>query len=125
MDRVQWVLRHYDASASALDTDAFVRGLAPDVRMTRGLTTMTGRDEIRRAVERMRAAQGLLSMRHDIVGLWEPEPGVVIAEAVVTYRHETHSPRPVPVVTVFRWRGDEVADIRIYMDSSQVSGTSS
>ncbi|MGW1786991.1 nuclear transport factor 2 family protein [Streptomyces sp. NPDC002143] len=124
MDRVQWVLRHYDASASALDADAFVRGLAPDVRMTRGLTAMTGRGEIRRAVERMRD-QGLLSIRHDIVGLWEPEPGVVIAEAVVTYRHETYSTRPVPVVTVFRWRGDEVADIRIHMDSSQVSDTSS
>ncbi|MEU6371535.1 hypothetical protein [Streptomyces sp. NPDC046909] len=116
MDRLEWVRRHYAESAVALDPDAFVEGLGKNVRMSRGAAVIVGRDEIRDAVERMRAA-GLLAIRHDVSGLWEPEPGVVIAEATVTYQYETEVTPAAPVVSVFRWEADEVVDLRVYMDS--------
>lgn len=115
MDRLEWVRRHYAEAAVALDPEGFVNGLSDDVRMCRGTSSVLGREQIRRTVEDLRVA-GLLSIRHDIAGLWEPEPGVVIAEATVTYNYETESTPAAPVVTVFRWRGDEVADVRVYMD---------
>jgi hypothetical protein len=118
MDHLEWVRRHYAESAVVLDPDAFVEGLGEDVRMSRGAAIIVGREEIRKAVEKMRAA-GLLSIRHDISGLWEPEPGVVIAEATVTYRYVSEVTPAAPVVSVFRWRGDEVVDLRVYMDSAR------
>ncbi|MEV0637647.1 hypothetical protein AB0I77_22350 [Streptomyces sp. NPDC050619] len=118
MDRLEWVRRHYAESALALDPDAFVEGLGKDVRMSRGAAVIVGRHAIREAVEKMRAA-GLLAVRHDISGLWEPEPGVVVAEATVMYQYETEVTPAVPVVSVFRWQGDEVVDLRVYMDSAR------
>ncbi|WP_460072952.1 nuclear transport factor 2 family protein [Streptomyces sp. YKOK-I1] len=118
MDHLEWVRRHYAESAVALDPDAFVEGLGADVRMSRGAAVIVGREEIRKAVEAMRTG-GLLSIRHDIRGLWEPEPGVVIAEATVTYRYGSEVTAAAPVVSVFRWRGDEVVDLRVYMDSAR------
>ncbi|MEV5843557.1 nuclear transport factor 2 family protein [Streptomyces sp. NPDC051985] len=118
MDRLGWVRRHYAESAEALDPDAFVEGLSDDVRMSRGTAVIVGREEVRKAVEQMGAA-GLFAIRHDISGLWEPEPGVVIAEASVTYRFETEETPAVPVMSVFRWRGEEVADLRVYMDGAR------
>jgi hypothetical protein len=122
MDRLQWVRRHYAESAVALDPDAFVAGLGDDVEVSRGTMIITGREAVRRNVEQLRAG-GLLSMRHDIGGLWEPEPGVVIVEATVTYHYKTHSTPVLPVVTVFRWQEDEVVSIRVYMDSARPAET--
>ncbi|MEU6198544.1 nuclear transport factor 2 family protein [Streptomyces sp. NPDC047061] len=118
MDHLEWVRRHYAESAVALDSEAFVEGLGEDVRMSRGVTVVVGREEIRKAFAQMQTA-GLQAIKHDIAGLWEPEPGVVIAEATVAYEYTTGATPAVPVVSVFRWDGDEVVDIRVYMDSAQ------
>ncbi len=117
VERKKWVLRHYTKGSDVLDAEVFAEGLSEDVRIVTGQGEASGLDEARAALERLRAA-GVLAMRHDIQALWEPEPGVVVVEATVTYSLDVGALSPLPVVTIFRWRGAEVSDVRVYMDST-------
>jgi hypothetical protein len=54
-------------------------------------------------------------VHHDLVERWKID-GTGIVEAKVTYTRADETQVTVPVVTIYRERGEEIHDYRIYID---------
>lgn len=59
--------------------------------------------------------QDLNGVKHDLVEQWTID-ATTIVEASVTYTRRDDSQVTVPVVTIYRERGGEIHDYRIYID---------
>jgi ketosteroid isomerase-like protein len=102
------------ADIDSMEPDRFAAHLAEDVTMRFGnADPIQGRDVVRDAWATF--CQDLNGVHHDLVEQWRIE-GTTIAEAKVTYTRGDESQVTVPVVTIYRERGDEIHDYRIYID---------
>lgn len=117
-EREAWVRSRYLHAEHDLSPSSFVDGLSPDVSFALGALRVVGRLAVLGAVESM-MGDGLTAIAHNVVAVWVPEPDIAIVEATVRYTYlDGTSTHPVPVASIFRWHGDEVIDVRIFMDAA-------
>lgn len=103
------------ALVDAMDLDGYVALYTDDGRFTFGNgPTAVGPEAVRAGLAGFYAT--VAGMRHEFVGKWWPQPDVGITEARVTYTRPDSSAVTLPVMTIYRLRGDRAADVRVYMD---------
>jgi len=102
------------ADIDSMEPDRFARHLAPGATMRFGnAPPVEGRDAIREAWASF--CETLAGVSHDVVEQWRAG-GATIVEANVTYTRQDHSTVTVPVVTIYRARGELIDDYRIFID---------
>jgi limonene-1,2-epoxide hydrolase len=102
------------ADIDSMEPDRFAAHLAEDVTMRFGnADPIHGREAVRDAWATF--CRDLNGVHHDVVDRWSID-GTGIVEARVTYTRGDDSQVTVPVVTIYRERGDEIHDYRIYID---------
>ena len=98
----------------SMEPERFAAHLAEDVTMRFGNSEpIHGRGPVRDAWATF--CQDLNGVHHDLVEQWTVD-GTTIVEAQVTYTRGDDSEVTVPVVTIYRERGGEINDYRIYID---------
>ena len=98
----------------SMDPERFAAHLAQDVTLRFGnADPIYGRDAARNAWAAF--CQDLKGVKHDLVEQWTIDD-TTIAEAMVTYTRDDDSQVTVPVATIYRERGGEINDYRIYID---------
>jgi limonene-1,2-epoxide hydrolase len=98
----------------SMEPDRFAAHLAKDVTMRFGnAEPIHGRDAAREAWAAF--CQNIKGVGHDLVAQWTVEDATIV-EANVTYTRHDNSEVTVPVVTIYRERGGEINDYRIYID---------
>ena len=103
------------ALVDAMDLDGYVALYTDDGRFTFGNgPTAAGRDAVRAGLAGFYAT--IAGMRHELLDRWWPQPDVGITEARVTYTRPDATTVTLPVVTIYRLRGGQAADVRVYMD---------
>jgi len=109
------------------DAAGFARWLTPDAQFRFGnnAPSLTGADVIRLAAAGFFAAIG--SSRHRLRHTWGAALGAATSTAAcegeVTYVRHDGSTLTVPFVDVLELRGDKIASYRIYIDNSQLFGS--
>lgn len=102
------------ADIDSMEPERFASHLANDVTMRFGnADPIRGRDAVRTAWANFCA--NLSGVHHDVVEQWTID-ATTIVEAEVTYTRGDDSKVTVPVVTIYRQRGGEINDYRIYID---------
>ncbi len=97
-----------------MEPERFAAHLAEDVTMRFGnAEPIRGKDAVRDAWAAFCAE--LRGVRHEMVGRWRVDEATIV-EATVTYTRRDSSQVTVPVVTIYRERGDRIHDYRIYVD---------
>src|ERR671913_44069 len=108
--------RHADLfkDIDSMDPDAFTRHLSDDVRFTFGNSdTVIGRDNVRDVWAGF--CDGIAGVHHDVIEQFE-QGSTTIVESTVTYTRKDASTISLPVVTIYRGKGDLIDDYRIFMD---------
>jgi limonene-1,2-epoxide hydrolase len=102
------------ADIDSMEPDRFAAHLSEDVTMRFGNgEPIHGREAVRDAWATF--CRDLNGVHHDLVEQWHiDDTGIV--EARVTYTRGDDSQVTVPVVTIYRERGEEIDDYRIYID---------
>ena len=98
--------------------ERFTAHLADDVRMRFGnADPVSGRA----AVHDVWAGfcTSVAGVRHDVVEQWDEGPATIV-EADVTYTRLDGSTVTVPVVTIYRSRGERIDDYRVFIDLAPV-----
>lgn len=102
------------ADIDSMDPDRFAAHLAGDVTMHFGnAEPIHGRAAVRDAWASF--CEGVSGVHHDVVEQWVTGSATIV-EAKVTYTRPDGSRVTVPVVTIYRERGGEIADYRIFID---------
>lgn len=102
------------ADIDSMEPERFVAHLAEDVTMRFGnAEPIVGRDAVRDAWAVF--CKELKGVRHELVDRWNVDETTIV-EATVTYTRRDDSRVTVPVVTVYRERGGQINDYRIYID---------
>ena len=102
------------ADIDSMEPDRFAAHLADDVTMHFGnAEPIHGRQAARDAWAGF--CRDLHGVHHDVVEQWRID-GTAIVEAQVTYTRGDDSTVTVPVVTIYRERGEGIHDYRIYID---------
>ncbi len=86
--------------------DALFRIGNPDARV--------GRQEIWHSV--VAFCRQVKLIQHDIKQMWEPEENVAILDMEVTYRRLDNRVVTLPVMDFFRFKGNLIQELRIFMD---------
>ncbi len=98
----------------SMDPDRYARHLSDDVVMRFGNgAPVVGRAAVRDAWAAFCA--DLHGVRHDVVERWNAGKATIV-EARVTYTRADASTVTVPVVTIYRARGELIDDYRIFID---------
>src|SRR5947209_2824077 len=98
----------------SMEPERFAAHLAQDVTMRFGnAEPILGRDAVRDAWGSF--CQDLKAVKHDLVEQWTIKDATIV-EATVTYTRHDDSHVAVPVATIYRERGGEINDYRIYID---------
>ena len=98
----------------SMDPERFAAHLAQDVTMRFGnAQPIHGRDAVRDAWAAF--CQDLNGVKHHLLERWTVDDTTIV-EARVTYTRRNDSEVSVPVVTIYRERGGEIDDYRIYID---------
>lgn len=119
MSARHWVLDMYE-DADSLDPERAMKWLTPDVVQRMGSNPPTvGIEQAREGYEHMLGAMS--SMKHLFIGIWDTEPGVTVAEAMVSYHRKSGTTVRLPATTILRHRDGKVYDLRIYMDPSPLA----
>jgi ketosteroid isomerase-like protein len=102
------------ADIDSMEPERFAAHLAEDVTMRFGnAEPIHGREAVRDAWAAFCA--DLAGVRHDVIATWTIDDATIV-EATVTYTRQDGSQVPVPVVTIYRERGAEINDYRIFID---------
>ena len=102
------------ADIDSMEPDRFARHLSSDATMRFGnAEPVHGRDAIRDAWASF--CETLDGVHHDVVEQWDVGDGGIV-EASVTYTRKDGSRVTVPVVTIYRARGELIDDYRIFID---------
>ena len=100
----------------ARDADAFVRWLTDDVVFQYGnWPAAEGRDATREVVAQFFA--GIAGLAHELTGFWECGD-VTVCRLSVTYTRQDGRRLTLPAANILRYRGEQICDYRIYIDSS-------
>lgn len=106
------------ADIDSLEPDRFAAHLAKDAVMRFGnAEPVRGRAAVRDAWAAFCATVD--AVHDDVVARWDVE-GATIVEADVTYTRTDGHRVPVPVVTIYRARGDLIDDYRVFIDLAPV-----
>ena len=98
----------------SMEPDRFADHLAEDVRFRFGnADPVHGRTAVRDVWALF--CQSIDGVTHNVIEQWE-QGDAVIVEADVTYRRHDSSTVTVPVVTIYRAKGELIDDYRIFMD---------
>ena len=102
------------ADIDSMEPERFAAHLAHDVTMRFGnAEPVHGRDAVRDGWAAFCA--DLDGVRHDVIAKWTIDEATIV-EANVTYTRRDASQVAVPVVTIYRERGGEINDYRIFID---------
>jgi ketosteroid isomerase-like protein len=102
------------ADIDSMEPERFAQHLAPDAVMRFGnAPPVEGRDAIRDAWAAF--CEGVDGVHHDLVEQWSSGDATIV-EARVTYTRKDKSTVTVPVVTIYRARGELIDDYRIFID---------
>ncbi len=102
------------ADIDSMEPERFAAHLAEDVTMRFGnADPIHGRDAVRDAWGAF--CRDLNGVAHELVEQWAID-GTTIVEAKVTYTRGDDSRVTVPVATIYRERGGEIHDYRIFID---------
>jgi ketosteroid isomerase-like protein len=98
----------------SMEPERFTAHLAQDVTMRFGnAEPIHGREAVRDAWAAF--CRDLKGVKHDLEEQWTTDNATIV-EATVTYTRRDDSEISVPVVTIYRERGGEINDYRIYID---------
>lgn len=99
--------------------DEFVTLLTEDVQFRLGNPeTLVGREAIKDSlVSFCRQVKGIY---HDIKQKWEPEESVVLLDMEVTYYRLDDTAVTLPVMDFFRFQGNLIQELQIFMDINPV-----
>jgi ketosteroid isomerase-like protein len=98
----------------SMDPDRFVQHLSDDVVMRFGnADPVEGKAAVRETWAGF--CDGIAGVHHDLVELWDTG-SATIAESHVTYTRKDGSTVTVPVVTIYRAKGDLIDDYRVFID---------
>jgi ketosteroid isomerase-like protein len=113
------LVRNLFAAVDAGDADAVGRLVTDGVRFRFGnADVIAGRDSLVATSRDFSAS--ITGVHHEITELWEPEPGIVVAELQVTYSRRDGGSLTLPCCNIFRMRDGLVDDYRIYMGVNPV-----
>jgi limonene-1,2-epoxide hydrolase len=102
------------ADIDSMEPERFAAHLAEEVTMRFGnAEPIRGRDAGRDAWAAF--CKELRGVRHDVIGQWSADEATIV-EAEVTYTRLDDSQVTVPVATIYRERGGQINDYRIYID---------
>lgn len=102
------------ADIDSMEPGRFAAHLAPDVTMRFGnADPIHGREAVRDAWASF--CQTVDGVRHDRLAQWTVDDTTIV-EANVTYTRRDRHEVTVPVATIYRERGGEIADYRIFID---------
>jgi hypothetical protein len=114
-----WIRDHYARGADALDVDGFMRGLAEDVVFDSSNGAVVGCEAVRGSAVVLFSM--LESLRHDIHRVQVVATEQAVVEAAVTYRFRNGTVLTLPATTTFRFRGNEVAEILLDIDTAAIT----
>lgn len=107
------------ATIDAMDADAFVAHLTPDVRFRFGNgDAIHGREAVKGAVALFWTTIG--GLKHHVQQQWEVDGDTTVARIDVEYLRRDGQSVTVPNVDILRWEGDQVADWEIVIDLAPV-----
>ena len=110
---IDWVRQLFE-SLDAMDTEGFLRFFADDARFRFGNEqTVTGKDDIRKAVEDFFSSIG--GLKHRILETWV-HAETVICQGEVTYTRTDNTKVTLPFVNIWRMEGDRIIEYLIYID---------
>ncbi len=114
-----WIYEFF-RSADSLDLERLSAHMTDDVSLTfANHPTSHGRAAFRQAIGALWGR--IKGMSHSISGAWSLHDGRVgIGELIIMYTRPDGSPYTVKCVTVLRRRGNQVNDIRIHADVTQL-----
>ena len=102
------------ADIDSMEPDRFAAHLAEDVTMRFGnANPIHGREAVRNAWAAF--CKDLRGLRHELIERWKVDEATIV-EATATYTRRDDSQVTVPVVTIYRERGGQINDYRIYID---------
>ena len=106
------------ANIDAMQLDAFIAGLAPDVEVVVGNNpAMRGRQAVKDGIGSFWSTIG--GLKHNFVNVVE-DRGLTVLEAKVDYLRKDGRQVTVPVVSVLERAGELVKSLRIYFDVAPV-----
>jgi ketosteroid isomerase-like protein len=106
------------ANIDAMQLDAFIAGLTPDVEVVVGNNpAMRGRQAVKDGIGHFWSTIG--GLKHNVVNVIE-DHGLTVLEAKVDYQRMDGRQVTVPVVSVLERTGDLVKSLRIYFDIAPV-----
>src|SRR3954451_23567945 len=98
----------------SMDPDALAAHLGEDVRFIFGNSEpVIGRVNVRETWAAF--CDAIAGVSHEVIEQWNNEPAVVV-ESIVTYTRKDASTISLPVVTIYRGKGELIDDYRIFMD---------
>jgi ketosteroid isomerase-like protein len=104
----------------SMEPDRFAAHLADDVAFRFGnADPVHGRDAVRDVWAQF--CEEVAGVHHDLVERWHSEDGTV-AETNATYTRKDGDTVTLPVVTIYRERDGEIADYRVFVDLTPLSG---
>jgi hypothetical protein len=114
-----WIYEFF-RSADSLDLDRLSAHMTEDVRLTfANFPTTQGKPAFRQAIGDLWGR--IKGMSHSISGAWSLHGGRVgIGELIVMYTRRDDTLYTIKCATVLRRRGDQVCDIRIHADVTQL-----
>jgi ketosteroid isomerase-like protein len=117
---VDQLIRELFAAVDAGDAERVGGFVTEGVRLRFGnAEPLTGRAAVMAASREFSAS--VAGLHHEIIAVWQPEQGTVVAELQVTYRRHDGVELTLPCCNIFRLNGDSlVDDYRIYMDVNPV-----
>jgi len=115
----RWIYEFF-RSADSLNLDRLSAHMTEDVRLTfANYPTTQGKPAFRQAIGDLWGR--IKGMSHSISGAWSLHGGRIgIGELIVMYTRRDDTLYTIKCVTVLRRRGDEVCDIRIHADVTQL-----
>jgi ketosteroid isomerase-like protein len=109
----QLIQRIY-AADEALDVDAFVALLAPDVQFRLGSNPpVKGRETVRQVIANFFAT--IQKLKHHLIEVWE-HGNTIVFQAEVTYTRKDGSQVTLPYIDVLELDGSQIKDYKIYID---------
>ena len=98
----------------SMDADAFAAFLTADAEFQFGnWPAVSGRAGAREAVAQFFGT--IAGLSHEIIGIWQ-DGDVVTCRLRVTYTRQDGRKVSVPAADILRFRGEQIADYRIYID---------